>query len=366
MNTNLAKFFLLLCLFSCGKTAGKKDGTPVEVTTMVVTVQSLPWEFEFTGVTRSSHPVNIWSRTEGNLKSINYVEGSFVKEGDVLFELDPSEFIASVNEAKANLEREQANLASAEKSMNRLKPLLEKRAASQKDLDDAATQFAVEQALVRSAQAQLDKAELQLSYTKITSPISGYTTDAKSREGTLINPSNNGLMTTVSVIDPIWVSINVSENFYQIRTKEIESGQLIPPEGNEFEVVLILANGAEFPNRGKVSFVSPVFDQNTGTSSVRAIFPNPGGQLRPGQFVNAHVLGAIRPNAIIVPQESVQQSDQGTYVWVVNGKNRAERRLVETGEWYKNSWVIKSGLKKGDRVVVLGVNKIKDGSLLKW
>jgi membrane fusion protein (multidrug efflux system) len=366
MNTKFTKFFLLLILLSCEKKAVTKSEPTVEVSTMIVRVQTLPWEFEFTGVSQSSHLVNIWSRTEGNLKSINYREGSFVKEGDVLFELDASEFIASVNEAKANLEREKANLASAEKSMNRLKPLLEKKAVSQKDLDDAATQVAVEQALVRSAQAQLDKAELQLSYTKIISPISGYTTDAKSREGTLINPQTNGLMTTVSVIDPIWVSINVSGSFYQIRSKEIESGQLIIPKGYEFDVILILSDGSKFPNHGKVSFISPVFDPNTGTSSVRAIFPNPDKQLRPGQFVNAVVLGAIRPNAMIVPQESVQQSDQGTYVWVVNDKHRAERRLVETGEWYKNSWIIKSGLKDGDRVVVLGVNKIKDGTLLKW
>lgn len=364
MKINFAIFFLLLCLLSCAKKAVPKNEVTVEVSTMIVRVQTLPWEFEFTGVTRSSHPVNIWARTEGNLKSIDYIEGSFVKEGDVLFKLDASEFIASVEEAKANLEKEKANLLSAQKSLNRLKPLLEKKAVSQKDLDDASTQVDVQQALVQSAQANLDKAELQLGYTKITSPISGYTTEAKSREGTLINPQTNGLMTTVSVIDPIWVAINVSENFYQIKAKEIESGQLILP--NELDVVLILANGSEFPQHGKVSFVSPVFDQNTGTSSVRAIFPNPDKQLRPGQFVSAIAHGAIRPNAIIVPQESVQQSALGTYVWVVNDQNRAERRLVETGEWYKNSWVIKSGLKDGDRVVVSGVNKIVDGTLLKW
>lgn len=333
---------------------------------MVVKVQSLPMEFEFTGVTRSSHPVNIWARTEGNLQSINYIEGSFVKEGDVLFQLDAREFASAVNDSKAALEKEKANLESSVKSMNRLKLLLEKKAASQKDLDDASTQVAVQRALVQSAQAHLDKAELQLSYATITSPISGYTTEAKSREGTYINPQNNGLLTTVSVIDPIWVAINVSENFYQIRQKEFESGQLIFPKGNEFDVVLILANGLEFAHRGKVSFVSPVFDPNTGTSSVRAIFPNPEGRLRPGQFANAIVIGAIRPNTIIVPQESVQQSDKGTYVWVVNDKHKAERRVVETGEWYKSSWIIKSGLKDGDRVVVLGVNKIKEGTPLKW
>jgi membrane fusion protein (multidrug efflux system) len=354
---------ILLFLSSCAdKSASQGKGVKVKV--MVVEAKTIPIDFSIVGVTQSSHLVDIWSRVEGYLDKINFVEGAYVTEGHSLFQLDASQFESSVKEAQANLDRAKATLVAAQKAYDRYKPLFEQKAASRKDLDDASSQLLAEQANVAMNQARLDQANLNLGYTNITSPISGITTSAKYREGTLINPGVNGLLTSVAVIDPIWVSINVSDQYFLKSNREVAAGELIIPEGYQFDVSLILADGTIFPEKGKVDFISPILDPGTGTLGTRAIFPNPGGALKPGQFIRAKISGAKRPNAIVIPQRCVQQGAQGRYVYVVGKNNKAEIRHVETGDWYENSWIIQSGLKPGDVVVVDGLAKLQDGTLV--
>ncbi len=357
--TTLKILLLAFFLFSCGNGSRKTNGIGVE--TFIVEPKTIPVSFEFVGVCQSSHLVEIRSRVQGYLQEVSYIEGASVHEGDLLFKIDPREFEARVDEVKANLEKEKAILWSAQKAVDRYKPLFEQKAASRKDLDDATAQLLAQEAQVDFYEAKLQEAELNLEYTKITSPLSGLTTNSKYQQGSLITPGANDLLTTVSVIDPIWVVVNISDYYFLESQQEIAKGQLAVPQNFNFDVTLTLADGSEYPYPGKVSFVSPVLNANTGTLSARAIFPNPDSLLKPGQFVRAKATGAVRPNAIIVPQTAVLQGESGRFVYIVKG-GKAERRDVVTGDWYEEYWIIKSGLNPGDEVIREGINKVKEGS----
>jgi membrane fusion protein (multidrug efflux system) len=335
---------------------------PVTVTAFEVRKQTIPAAFEFVGVAKSSHPVEIRARVEGYLWSINYVEGSAVKENDLLFQLDPRPFEASLQEAVGVLEKEEAILWRAKRSLERIEPLFKKNAVSQRDLDDAIAGVLAAEASVTTAKGNLLQAELNLSYTKVQSPINGLSGRAAFREGTLITPGVNGLLTLVSVIDPIWVLFSISDNQRLQGEGEQRHQEIILPPAQEYTVELELSDGTRFPHKGKVNFSSPTLDPKTGSLVVRATFANPEGLILPGQFVKAHVYGASRPDAIFVPQQSVFQGNNGMYVFVIDAKGIANLRSVEVGDWYETYWVIKAGLQEGDVVVVEGTNKITEGA----
>lgn len=341
----------------------KKEQTPpVTVTAFKVERATIPADFQFVGVARSSHPVEIRARVEGYLQSINYIEGDRVKPGDLLFRLDPSQFLASLQEAQGELARQEAILWRAKRSLERLEPLYEQHAASQRDRDNALAQVLAGEASVIAAKANVTQAELNLSYTYICSPIQGMTGRAKHREGALITPTTNSLLTVVSVIDPIWVIFTISDSqLLQARTAG-ESDLLILPDQQNYSVKLILADGSTFPHIGEVNFASPWLDPDTGALIVRAQFDNPDATVLPGQFVSAVVSGAQWNQALFVPQSAVSQGRGGMYVFVIGQDQTVSRRLVEVGPWYQNNWIIKSGIEPGELVVVEGVNKVQEGS----
>lgn len=359
------KLLLLTLLFSCSaKQASHPSGAAVEVTVYVVDPQSTPVDFTSVGVVQSSHQVQIRSAVQGELKKIFFTEGAFVKEGDPLFEIDQRVFTAKVKEAEANLESQQAALSNAKLTLDRLKPLLEQQAVSKKDIDDATAQLLTAQANVSKFKAQLDESNLNLNNATITSPISGYVSTVESQEGTLIIPSSsNAVLTTVSVLDPVYVELHISTETYLKAFDAKKKGELELPK--EFGVTLQLADGSQFPIKGKVNFIAPLFDASTATLSARAIFSNPNLLLRPGLFVDATLHGAIRPNAILVPQEALQRGPLGFFVYVVDKEKKAELRLVTVGDFSEDKWVIRSGLKKGDKVIVTGLLKIKNGTPVK-
>jgi membrane fusion protein, multidrug efflux system len=368
--TNIFYKYLLIAVFplgffGCSKKNGPEVRPPIEVTAFIVDPQTIPADFEFVGVAKSSHPVEIRSRVEGYLWSIDYTEGSAVEENDLLFQIDPRPFEASLEEAKGELARQEAILWRAQRALERIQPLYEKNAVSLRDLDDATAAVLTAQADVISAKGNLINAELNLSFTRITSPINGLSARAAYREGTLITPSINGLLTLVSVIDPIWVDFSVSDNELLMAQGETAKNQLILPKQQEYTVSLKLADNSIFPYCGKVNFSSPTLDPDTGAMVIRATFPNPQGIILPGQFVKAIISGAYRPNAFFVPQESVFQGQKGTYVFVINKDGTVSARNVEVGEWYENFWIIKQGLSKGEMVVANGINKVSEGSHVK-
>ncbi len=354
----IISFFLLT-----GCHGSKKDvKPPAVVTAFRIAANTIPADFQFVGVAKSSHPVEIRSRVEGYLQSINYSEGSMVDPDSLLFRIDPSQFEASLQLAEGELARQKAILWGAERSLKRLEPLYEQKAASQKDRDDALAQVLAGEASVISTSANVTQAKLNLSYTYIKSPIKGLTTRAIYREGNLITPSINGLLTSVSVIDPIWVVFSISDQELLQAKAEGNTQRLILPKEQNYTVKLKLADGSLFPSIGKVNFLAPVLDPDTGSLVVRSEFNNPKGDLLPGQFVSATISGAMRPDAIIVPQSAVFQGNHGMYVFVIDENQIVSLREVKVGQWYQTYWIITEGVHPGELVVSDGTNKVQNNS----
>jgi membrane fusion protein (multidrug efflux system) len=356
---------LVALLAACGKPATGPERPPVEVTDMTVTPQDTPVAFEFVAQTQSSRKVEIRARVEGFLDKRLYTEGSLVHAGQTLFQMDRKPFEAALLSAKGQLAQQQARLTVAQANLARVRPLAEVNAVSKKDLDDAIGAEQSAAAAVLAAQGQVQTAELNLSYTTIKSPLTGLSGFAKKQEGSYLTPGEGGLLTYVEQIDPIWVNFSISENELLKYRDEIAKGLLKFPAQSDFEIEVVLADGSVFPDRGRINFLNPSFSVETGTFLVRAELPNPKGELRPGQFVRARVLGAIRPNAIVVPQRAVLQGAKSHYVWVITKGGKAEERVVDVGDWHGDGWFINQGLNPGERVVVDGAIRVNEGATLK-
>ena len=356
--------YLLICLLglaSCHKKAAPAAVPTVGVSAVRVQAQTIPAVFEYIGVGESSHIVQLRARVEGYLESINYKEGGLVEEGELMFVLDQRPFMAVVESAKGALDRQQALLWNAQQTKNRMVPLYEQNAVSQKDLDNAIAEELAAEANVQSAAADLYHAELNLGFASLSAPVTGWASQAKYREGALIAPGEENLLTTIYVVDPIWVNFNVSDNDLLQAHMDVQKGRLVWPKGMNFQIEAILSDGIVLPSEGYIDFTNPAIQQSTGTMLLRAILPNPDRLLHPGQFVRVKVKGAVRPNAIVVPQTAVVQGQNGTFVYVIeNGK--AQARPVVLGDWYYDYWIVYEGLKTGDLVIAEGVNKIQNNS----
>ncbi|MCW8929938.1 MAG: efflux RND transporter periplasmic adaptor subunit [Gammaproteobacteria bacterium] len=353
---------LALSLFACNnKKPPDKQVRPVEVVTHTVKSVDTPVSFEFVGKTESSRKVEIRSRVEGFLEKRLYLEGSFVDEGDVLFQMDKKPFEAQLNAAKAELAQQQARLDTAKTNLNRVRPLVKKNAVAQKELDDALGNYRSSAASVEVAKANVIQAELDLGYTEIKSPVYGLTSFATQQEGAYIGMGSDSLLTYVAKIDPMRVEFSVSENqILKSRSME-QSGLLKMPENNDFVVEIIFSDGTVYPHSGRITFTDASLNEQTGTFLMRAELANPDALLRPGQFIRAQIKGAIRPNAILVPKTAVQQGAKGSFVWVVNAKQQAEFRPVTTGAWKGDQWFINDGLKTGEKIVVEGGIRLRAG-----
>jgi len=348
----------LVLLSGCGKEE-KKDAArpPTDVTALTVVARDVPISTVFVAQTQSSQAVNIAARVSGFLDKRVYTEGSVVKAGQVLFRMDPKPFQAQVDAAAAALQRNQAAEEVAKANLARTKPLAQQNALSQKDLDDAQGQYEQSAAAVAQSKAQLESAQLDLSYTTITSPVDGVSSFAAVADGTYVNPQNSQL-TTVSVLTPMWINFSVSENEMERIRGQVQKGLIRMPEGNQFVVEIELVDGTTFPYKGRITFADPSYNSQTGTFLIRASVDNPKGVLRPNQYVRTRLHGAIRPNAMLVPQRAVQQGAKGHFVWVVNKDGKAELRPVVVGDWYGDSWFISQGLAAGDQVVVDGAMRL--------
>ncbi len=323
----------------------------------------MPAVFEYVAQTQSSRQVNIQARVDGFLEKRVYTEGSIVKAGQVLFLMDMKPFQAQVDAAKAQVSKSQAALDVAKQNLDRVKPLAQAEALSQKDLDDATGNFETASASLDASKAQLTTAQLNLSYCTITSPVDGISGAAAQADGTYLNQSNSQL-TTVAVLSPMWVNFSLSENEYQALRDKVETGQLRRAPTGSYVVEIVLVDGSMFPHTGQITFTDPAYNSQTGTFLIRAQVDNPKGLLRPNQYVRVRVKGATRPNAILIPQRAVLQGAKGHFVWVVDKDSKAENRPVTVGDWSGDDWVISEGLREGDRVVVDGGLKLGPGVAL--
>ena len=362
---NTAAAMLALSLIAgCGKEVPKPAPAPLEVTVAKVEARDVPVTAQYVAQTQSWQAVNIQARVSGFLDKRVYTEGAVVKAGQVLFKMDPKPFQAQVDGAAAALQRNQASLDVATANLKRTKPLVEQNALSQKDLDDATGQYEQAGAAVAQSKAQLDSAKLDLSYTTITSPVDGVTSYAVVADGTYVSPQNAQL-TTVSVLSPMWVNFSLSENEVQRIENEVKAGRLKLPPGRNMTVEIEQADGSLFPFTGKITFADPSYNSQTGTFLIRAAVDNPKGVLRPNQYVRARLKGAVRPNAILVPQRAVQQGGKGHFVWLINKDGKAEQRPVTVGDWYGDGWFISEGLQAGDQLVVDGALRLSQGATVK-
>jgi len=354
----------LLPVAGCGRQAakpGEAAAKPVEVAALTVSARDVPMSFEFVAQTQSSRQVNIQARVSGFLERRVYTEGSMVKEGQVLFLMDAKPFQVQVDAQAASLARQQAGLEVARADLERTKPLAAQNALSQKDLDDANGQFLASAAAVEEAKARLETAKLNLSYCTIVSPVTGITGAAQLQDGTYVSPLNS-LLTTVAVLSPIWVNFSVSENEIHTLREQVAKGRLRPPPDGSYVVEVLLVDGSLFPHQGRITFAAPSFSAQTGTFLLRASVDNPDGILRPNAYVRVRLTGAVRPDAILVPQRAVQQGSEGHFVWVVDKEGKAKPRPVEVGKWQGSDWLVSEGLQSGEQVIVDGALALHAGA----
>lgn len=355
---------LLLILAACGK--GQQAAAPAapEVTVQPVLVQDVPVVYEFVGQTESSRQVEIRARVSGFLERRLYREGSLVKAGQELFQLDRKPFEAQLQVVRAQLAQEEARLAVADANRKRIEPLAEKNAVSQKDRDDAIGQYRAAAAGVEAAKASVIRAELDLSYTLIHSPVTGLSSFAKVSEGTYLD-AQNSLLTYVAALSPMRVNFSISENEVLRYDDMVKRGLVLRPSENDYGVEIVLADGSQFDERGRMTFTDASFSAETGTFLARAEFPNAKGVLRPGQFVRVRLHGAKRVAGVLIPQRAVLQTAQGNITFVVDSNGKAQARPVKVAAMNGDNWLVEKGLKNGEMLVVDGGMKLRPDTPVK-
>jgi membrane fusion protein (multidrug efflux system) len=333
---------------------------PTEVYVAGVVQKDVPMFLELVGQTKGFQDVDIRARVEGFLETVNFREGSLVRKGALLYEIDRKPLEAILAAAKADQATAEARLAKANNDVARYTPLVAKQAVSQQELDDARAAQDAARSQVEAAKAAVEKATLDLSYTRITSPIDGLVGTTQVKPGNLVGRGESTLLTTVSQIDPVLFRVGVSEADY-LRFARRESARTGEAPRATANIELTLADGTTYPHTGRVSSVERAVDPTTGTLGLELAFPNPDLLLRPGQFGRVRLLLETKAGALLVPQRAVQELQNLYSVAVVGTDNKVAFRTVKVGPRVDTLWVIEDGVKLDDRVVVEGLQKISEG-----
>jgi membrane fusion protein (multidrug efflux system) len=356
---------LLILFASCAFLAGCKKPKPAVaeppvVQVVSVTPRDVPIYKEWIGSLEGYVNAQIRAQVSGYLLSQRYAEGTQVKKGDLLFEIDPRPFQAALDQVKGKLAQDEAQLKRTLWDVQRYEPLAKENAISQQEFNNAQQAYVAAEAQVKADQATVETAQLNLGFTKIISPIAGLAGVAMVQIGDLVGP-NGSVLTTVSTVDPIKVYFTTSEQSYLAYRALYTNETARAEHEQQLELQLILANGATYPHPGKFSFAGREVNPTTGTIQLSGLFPNPELMLRPGQFARVRSATAIRKGALIVPQRAVSEL-QGTYqIAVVDEQNKVHVRNVKIGDQVGSDWVIDQGLNPNDRVVVEGVQVAKEG-----
>jgi membrane fusion protein (multidrug efflux system) len=335
-----------------------------QVEVITIATQRIPDEPEFIGEAEASRPVEIRPQVTGILKAVLYREGRDVKQGDQLYQIDPIPFQAAAASAKAKIAQAEARLVQAKQDLARVKPLLAEQAVSQKDVDDAVAGDLAAEAALQGAKAELMKAQFDLDNTLITAPIDGLIERSRYYEGRLVSAQTD-LLTVVNRVDPMYVVVSVPETIILRRRRDVEAKRIQHPGMYKLRGALTMMDGTEYPHEGVLDLLEPGLRTETGSRKVRITFPNPKRVLLPGQFVKVRFKGDVKTEAVLVPQRAVLQGPTGPFVFVVNDEEKVEVRDVVASDWKGTQWLIDSGLKTGDRVVVNGLMKIGPGAPVK-
>ena len=345
-------------LFSLLLTACKQDAAPAAAPAMppmpvaFISVQAtdVPMTVEAVAQTEGASEVEVRPRVGGIILKKLFEEGQPVKARQVLFQLDPTPFQIALEQAKAAAAGQSARITQANREAARLKPLLDSQAISQREYDNATSDSSISQAGMMQAQANIKEAQLNLSYTKVTAPVSGIAGRFQYSEGALV-AAGTSLLTTIVQASPIWVRFSLSESELKKLGGHVNAQ-------NVKEVSLILPDGSEYAHKGKLNFTANEINASLGTQELRATFENNDKTLLPGQFVRARITTGLYEGVFLVPQTAVSTAEQGAFVFIVNAKNQAERRPVTVGEWKGADWIILSGLQANNKVIVDNLIKL--------
>jgi membrane fusion protein, multidrug efflux system len=348
----------VLLLAACGKESAQGAVAPPPVPVHVVKVEpkSVPIRFTVPGQIEGSKQVEVRARVSGILQKQFYSEGDAVKQGAHLFEIDRAPFEVALAQARGQLAQATAQADQTRREEARLKPLVEERAVSRKEYDDAVSARQLAEASLQQANAAVQQAELNLSYTAVNAPVAGISGRAEHSVGTLITTDANGsLLTTINQLTPIWVRFSLAES----DLAKIPGRRVAP--GTPLDVQVVLGDGSPYQGKGRLNFAATAIDPKLGTQQLRAEFDNPREQLLPGQFVNVNIAAGQRDNVFLVPQSAVIQTEKANLVYVIDGEGMAQAKTVQTGDWIGSDWAIVSGLKTGDRVITDNLLKLRSG-----
>ena len=349
-----------LLIAACGGDGAKAGPSTVDVVVAPVQVRDVPILQEWAAQTFGANDIEIRARVKGFLTSKVYKEGSVVHRGDVLFQIDPQEYQTAVAQARAGLSEAQASLSKANADVARLRPLVERNAVSRQDLDHAVAAQQGATGQVAAARAAMNTAQLNLGYTKVTSPITGLAGVAQADVGSLVGSPGPTLLTTVSQVDTIKVKFRISEQEY-LTLRRAMGDTVSTAVRRPARLELVLADGSVYDHKGQVVTVDRNIDPATGTLGIEALFPNPNSLLRPGQFGRVRAPVTTRTNAILVPQRAVREM-QGTFsVGVLKPDSTVEIRPVKAGARVGSDWIVDTGLVAGTVIVVEGMQKVRPG-----
>ncbi len=352
----------MMHLSACGPGAAPPPPPPPEVRIMTVKTEPLELKTELPGRTSASTVAEIRPQVNGLIIDRKFTEGSDVKAGDLLYEIDPAPYKSVYEQAAAVLKNTEANIPSLRSRAQRLKELAKIRAAGQQDAEDAEAALLKGEAAVAAAKAALESARINLSYTPIRAPISGRIGRSNVTIGAMVTAYQPVPLAVIQQLDPIYVDVTQSSADLLRLRKLFETGTVRVDESKKQNVKLILEDGTPYPLDGTFQFRDVTVDPSTGSVAIRMVFPNADQLLLPGMFVRAIVTEGVDDTAILVPQQGVTRNTQGqALAWIVNAENKVEERLLETGRTVENRWIVTSGLAPGDRVIVEGLHLVRPG-----
>ena len=358
---------LVVLLSGCKKedTSSKKAPQQAVVKLCEAQLQDVERLLEFSGVTEASRVVQIRSRVEGYLQTRDYTEGGFVKKDDTLFTIDPSTFKIALAGAEAKVNQEKVKLLNLKDIYVRTKELWEQNAISKQDYDAALSAYDMQKAVVDSALSSLEQAKLNLDYTVIKAPISGFVDKTLQNEGVYINTQQNSLLTSIYVSDPLYVNFSVPQNLFLSLREALESKKISSDISNGISADVITSNGKIIKNIATISFLSPTIDQATNSRTLRAWIQNKQFSLIPGEFVKIRLKGIKWDEAVVIPQNSIMQGAMGSFVYMMDKDSKAVQKKIEVAEWVDEKAVISNGLKAGEKFICEGNARVMPGMSIK-
>ena len=343
--------------------AGPPAPPPADVAVLEIKRANVPLALAYAGRVAGFRTVEIRAMVSGTIMKREYPEGARVRQGDILFRLDPRAYQATYDRAIAQLAQARATALAAEENFNRIQELSNKQVATPKQLDDARAARDQARATIQSVQADIDNAKINLEYTVVKAPVAGPTALLSPPEGSIAQAQQT-VLTVITQLDPAYVNFSITDA--ELREFRSFSENLEKPlTDDDISVTLQYGDGTTYPQTGKIIMSATNVDLRTGTVQIRSVFPNAEGIILPGQFVRLIIKGITLPKAIVVPQQAVSQGPQGTFVYVVNSQNAAEVRPVKLDREVGNGWVVREGLNEGDRLIADGVMRVRPGAPVK-